>query len=186
MTISKRIWLLLMVLCSLGVGAVVVRGQDSGGSTHEQILHALTALQRTVNTLQVSVSAVEGALNALQQDVNPLIAANQVNSRFTPVLTAPAYTNPTAGCSVVNVSSETRTIVVSLINTTSLQAELLGQETFTLQPGRSSGFGDKLNILQYAVFCSFTVIDGTRADIRASGSVRFPGDATRERVLAAE
>lgn len=153
-------WSLLLLGVALVVGPALARdtsAQSEGGGP-PAVLSILHDLQR--------------ALAGLQSSVDALGAPDQTNVRTTPPLFAPGG-DFAAGvsCSAVNIADAPRTIRTEAIG---LQFPI--DQTFTLQPGLTlvvSGFGRGSG-----AYCRFTVLDGTRADIRGSMSQSSGGVTT--------
>lgn len=132
-----------------GVGATMVAAQGAPG--------ALDAILAALQQLQTSISNV-------QQSVNALGAVN--NFAFTPAVIAETGI---IDCAHVNVTSVDRHVATRLINagTGAVVAEDTGvvatapghyRAIGAFVPGAFSGLG----------YCMFTVLDGTKADIRAN------------------
>lgn len=143
------------------------------------IFAATTSAQGGANPVQAIQHAIvelQNAVNALQTSVNALSAPEQNNVRITPPLFAPggAFAAP-AGCIVLNVSDGARQIRFQIVGT-----EFPKDETITLGAGGTM-FQSALG-RGGTVYCRFTVLDGTRADIRGSLTVGVgitaPGNVT--------
>ncbi|MFO1324242.1 MAG: hypothetical protein U1F15_09265 [Burkholderiales bacterium] len=88
-----------------------------------------------------------------------------VNTRFTP----PANVNAIgdiAGCQVVNVSAQPRTIHIELFDILGVIHDDYGSAVYA--PGGGNSVGNRTVGFYY---CKFTVVDGTRSDIRGSLSI---------------
>jgi hypothetical protein len=151
------------------LGAILIGGLMAG-PVKAQSNNPLDALLAMMTSLQNSV-------NALQASMNASIAPAQANVRITPVLGSSSHD---VSCTVVNVSASTRTIrienigvVVEPLVTTDPMSP--GAIFAIIRPDATGPF-----------YCRFTVIDGTRTDIR--GSIRVKSSASLEpgTVLAAE
>jgi hypothetical protein len=84
------------------------------------------------------------------------------------VLTTPllhVFNGRVAFCSVVNLSALQRTVHVELID--NLGAHLI-DHNLIVSPGGASSEGTNVAALGAAVFCKFTVTDGTSSDIRGA------------------
>ncbi len=88
-----------------------------------------------------------------------------LNERITPPVNV-AAAGDLSSCLVVNVNAQPRTVHTQLMRFDGRISEDFGN--ITLQPGTSYGAGNSAGDYYY---CKFTVIDGTRADIRGSLSV---------------
>ena len=127
----------------IGTGSVVSGQQPAGGLPNigEQILAALGALQASVDAL--------GA-----------VAESTV--RTTPAV----FIEHTVRCTATNVSSEPRTIKIETVS------GLSGTVLATLNDPFAAGQAGTVSFFDVAGggtrYCRFTVLDGTRADIRGS------------------
>jgi len=165
---------IIMALTSLvGTSGTASAADNSGNPA---ILKAVNNLQTSVNALQSTVnsgaagiSTIQSALAALQQSVNSI--GSQLapsNVRFTAPADLPL--GDLGSCIAVNVSVQARTIAVQILNLDGQVAEDLG--TAVVQPGHSAGGGNRQGDFFY---CKFTVVDGTRNDIRGSMTVCTAG-----------
>ena len=120
----------------------------------DPVLAAVQDVQRSLAGLQVN-------LDALHQGLDAQLAPMSVNFRWTP----PAHaTFDRVGCSVVNISAVQKTIHIELKKSDGANE---ADETVDVAPGASGGVGSDLP-LWGAFHCKFTVIGGTRADIRGA------------------
>ena len=71
-----------------------------------------------------------------------------------------------ASCGLVNISAQTRTVRIEIVDIAGSLAE--GPYTFTLQSGKGTAVGNRTANFFY---CRFTVLDGVKADIRAGMTV---------------
>jgi len=107
--------------------------------------------------------ADSGVPGLVRQVLQMLKAANQVNVRFTP----PADVAPAdfLVCEVANVASLTRRVEIVIIGDTF---------TFPFAEDVEAGNSTEWSITEASgrYHCKFTVVDGTRADIRGSLAIR--------------
>jgi len=129
-----------------------------------------------LDALQTAIAALQTSVNALQASMNALIAPAQANVRITPLLES---SSQDVSCSVVNVSASTRTIRIEnlgvgepLVSTDPIPP---GAIFAIIRPDTGGRF-----------YCRFTVIDGTRADIRGSIGVKSSASLEPASALAAE
>jgi hypothetical protein len=138
---------------------------------------------QAVQALQSSVDAIASQLTALQTSVNALSAPNQTNIRFTPPLIVSS--SNVAACFSVNITDVTRTVQIQVLSDSGTVIDDSGN--VTLAAGHTwiiSVFGSSLG---ETVYCKFTVVDGSRADIRAAlGIFSAPGDPTFKLSVPAE
>lgn len=120
----------------------------------DPVLDAVHQVQRSIAGLHVN-------LDALQSGLDLQLAPMSVNFRWTPPASA---TFDNVGCSVVNISGVQRAIRIELkTGDGSNEAE----ETVDVAPGATSFVGS--DGPRWGLFhCKFTVIGGTRADIRGA------------------
>jgi hypothetical protein len=117
------------------------------------VLVAIQEMQQTIVTLQNSV-------DALQASVDALGAPSQVNSRWTPPADA---AGDSMECIVVNITDVEKTIQIELKTRDGVNET---EATVNVAPGKH---GRAIVAERFGQFhCKFTVINGTRADIRAA------------------
>jgi archaellum component FlaF (FlaF/FlaG flagellin family) len=144
------------LLCSSGI----VTAADA--PSNPNISGAVQSLQTSVTALQTTLIGIQTTLNAL----TPV----QSNVRVTPPMYILAQD---ALCMVTNVGTSAHTVRIEFIgiisagiNTGETQPHIFKTADRLLTPGNgtslpfTSGAGD--------YYCKFTVLDGTRADIRAA------------------
>jgi hypothetical protein len=166
--IGRTVALTVGLLIS-GVGATAAMAQGAPGAL-TQILALLQELQTSVNTVQQSVNAL-GASN---------------NFLFTPVV---IVESGIIDCNHVNVTNEDRHVLTELINAGTGAVVASGSGTIPTPPGRSRGVGAVAPLgFNGTGFCKFTVLDGTKADIRANLALtqNTAGDETTAVSVAAE
>jgi hypothetical protein len=145
---------------SLGAGAGLVALMLSPTST-------TPALAQTPGVLAL-LEQLQASVGALQERVNGLIASDEANTRVTPAV---LLVEGTLRCTVVNVAEEPRTIVAQVVDADT--AEIVRERTGTFPPRRVDFIAVADTILTGRGYCQFTVIDGTRKDIR--GSIELVG-----------
>ena len=141
---------IIMLLAIVGSAITVSTADDNNGNP--AILAAVQGLAAQVTNLQNSVNA--------------LTSPPQANVRFTPQV---AQKSPFDDifCSVVNVTSVTRTVRLQEIDN---GVVLFDTGNFSLPAGSEYNVGAPQAV--FTAFCKFTVVDGSRTDIRASVWVR--------------
>jgi hypothetical protein len=123
-----------------------------------------TILQ-AVQNLQTTVDSLTERLITLQNSVNVLSAASQGQVRFTPP--AFVFAPDDAGCEAVNVTNATRTVRLQLIDGLA-GALLVDSGNVSIAPGVAYDVAKFLSPGQFfQAYCKFTVVDGSRTDIRA-------------------
>ena len=129
------------------------RASAQPGPPSNPVLAAIQQMQQTIVTLQNSV-------DALQASVDALGAPSQVNFRWTP----PVDTAFDAmECIAVNITDVEKTIHIELKTRDGVNET---EATVNVAPGKH---GRALVAERFGQFhCKFTVINGTRADIRAA------------------
>lgn len=125
------------------------------------------ALAQTTGVLAL-LEQLQARVGALQERVNALIASDDANARFTPAV---LLVEGTLRCTVVNVAEEPRTIVTKVVDADT--AETVREGTGIFPPRRVGFIAVADTILTGRGYCHFTVIDGTRKDIR--GSIELVG-----------
>jgi hypothetical protein len=119
----------------------------------DPVLAAVQEVQRSILGLQVN-------LNALQSSLDAQLAPMGVNFRWTPAVRASA---DSVTCMVVNISDVEKTILIEVkVRDGSTQRDAMvnvapGATSFVVIAPRSGDF-----------HCKFTVLNGTRADIRGT------------------
>lgn len=115
-------------------------------------------------SIMTAVAAVQNTVNTILSRMNALTAANAVNFRATPtVLWGGPLGSTGVLCEVNNVSDAEHMVRMQFID--SLGATL-AEFTQLYPPGTGSSIGGATGFGWY--YCKFTVLDGTRNDIRGS------------------
>jgi hypothetical protein len=134
-----------------------------------QIRNTGIAIQQGIQALQGAIADVQGSVKTIQSGVSALIDPSQSNVRFSP----PLFVGDLGGmlCEVSNVDSAAHGIKVELI----AGADGSVVSTFVsgmvpLGPG-AVWVASKGSLVRDAYYCRFTVLDGSRTDIRASATV---------------
>lgn len=163
-------WVVLMPCLLLGASGNAA-AQNAGNPT---ILAAVESVQSSLKSLKLSIaqidssvqgiSAIQIALATLQKSIDAISQESQVNTRLTPpVDVAPP---DLASCIATNVSAQPKNVQVQIVNLSGVVAENI--PVGVLQPGTGGGGGNRTADFFY---CKFTVVDGTRADIRGAMTV---------------
>jgi hypothetical protein len=158
-----------VVLVIGGVGATVAMAQGAPGA-FDQILTALRNLQTSVNAVQQSVNALGASSNFL----------------FTPVV---IVETGIIDCNHVNVTSGDRHVLTELINAGTGAVVASAAGSIATPAGRSRGVGAVAPLgFNGTAYCKFTVLDGTKADIRANLALtrNTGGDETTNVSLTAQ
>jgi hypothetical protein len=134
-------------------GGTAVLAQGAPGA-YEQLLAALVSLQRSVNAIQESVNAIGTVSNVA---VTPMVQVG----------------GDDVFCHWVNAASAPRTVEIQLFNAPFGTLIFEHPDPVPIDPGKRMGIGVPGHIGQ--VYCKFTVVDGTKADIRANLTVTPDG-----------
>jgi hypothetical protein len=150
----------LMGTLICGAGATAVFGQNasqSKGVPHslEEVLATLTDLGRAVAGLQEDVDHIRETLDTLPQP--------EADYRVTPAID---FATGALVCSVTNVSDVPKTVVVGIVNASTGIAGSGPPQT--IGAGRSTSLSNGAPNIPSRVYCRFTVLDGTRFDIRGA------------------
>ena len=136
----------------------------------EKILQAVTALQ---NSVQNGFTSILNALSDIQNSLDTLTAPGQSDLRLTP---AALFVNPdNAYCQVVNVSTATQTVQAQLIQDDGTILVDTGKVSLAAGHALASLVAGTQPGVPTDVYCKFTVVGGSRADIRGSLSVGSAG-----------
>jgi hypothetical protein len=155
---------------------ILAQGVSEDNNGNPSILQVVEDLQTALTTLQTSVGTLQTSLNAL------IASTSQDNSRITPAAVA---TSPDVGiCTATNVTDTPRTIHVQMIdgNNGALLSENGGSGQL-VQPGRSAVAPSTTN---RRLFCVFTVVDGSRTDIRGGLAIYTAPSGSDKLALPAE
>lgn len=159
--IGRTVALALGLVIS-GVGATTAMAQGVPGA-FEQILAALGQLQTSINALSASD-----------------------NFRFTPVV---IVESGIMDCNHVNITNADRHVLTQLINANTGAVVVESSGANVTAPGRARGVGVFVpGAFSGTAYCKFTVLDGTKADIRADLTLtpNIGGDETTSVSVAAE
>jgi hypothetical protein len=167
-----RVRVVAVVILISGLGTVVAARQGGAPALLEQIISSITTLQ---------------------EGVNALLATHDSNVAFTPVASASGLDTNSAKafrCSAVNVTDSPRTVVFEMVRgvtgrtlqtlTATIPARQVNGTTRIVAPG-SETVED--NVFAY---CKFTVLDGTRQDIRGALEIIAAVDPTSLLLVAAQ
>jgi len=142
----------------LGAGAVLSGQSQQGGlpALFEQILAAVTGLAG-------QTSDVKAGIEGLQASIDALGAPAESQVRTTPTV---FFRTGVADCISTNVSSQPRHVKIEMINGNTGAVIFSEGGSIETAPGVSRSVGIVGGTGR--TYCRFTVLDGTRADIRAT------------------
>jgi hypothetical protein len=140
---------------------ILVAGYQMSDRASAQDLPPTDPVLDAVQQVQRSIVGLTVNLGALQSGLDVTLAPIAVNFRWTPPVNA---TLDRVGCVVVNVSGVQKTVHIELRRG---DGSNFAEETADVEPGEVQGVDSQTG--QSGAFqCRFTVIGGTRADIRGS------------------
>jgi hypothetical protein len=174
--VSKRLGVALIGLaCAILIGYFMTQGVSAqqGNPGNPSIL-------AVVNDIQNSLVLVADALSELETKVDNIGATVESNVRASAPIFAAGGTGAVGlACPASNISDETKTIHIELISF----GGVIDQENLTLQAG---GHAQTVTArgLGSTAYCKFTVLDGTREDIR--GAMTVGGGFTVDLVVPAD
>jgi hypothetical protein len=113
--------------------------------------------------IQDAIVSVQQSIDTLQKSVDALGSESKSNLRVTPpvVVSGPDQ----AVCGFVNISADTRIVQTEIFDI--IHGKVDGPFVTTADPGKGAFFSSSGGFL----YCRMTVLDGVKADIRASMSV---------------
>ena len=156
----KRLLVTVLVLVSM----VTTVAETGGAAGVPQDLEALTTVVKN------GFAAIQNALSDIQNSLNTLSTAGQSNVRFTPPVFV-IFPDHVA-CEVVNVSGATQTVLVQLMKSEGTVLTSTGNVSLAAghatQTDLFGGPGSGLGGANIHVYCKFTVVGGSRTDIRGS------------------
>jgi hypothetical protein len=150
---------ILLVATAIGAGRAGAQGSEIGPG-NPTILNAVTNLQDAVSKLQSSVDA--------------LIAVEESNVRFTPFVSDLSFDS--YFCLATNVSAVSRDIRIQLIDVGGAGGPVVRTDVTRTVPAGAGGVGVPFESCTNC-YCRFTVIGGSRRDIRAVMEVSHQGTA---------
>jgi hypothetical protein len=157
----------VLVLSGIGATVVTAQGPPALGSilaTLEQILSSITGVEQGITGVQQGIAGVQESVNGVQQSVTALGATS--NFAFT---SAVIVESGIIDCGHINVSSVDRHVTTQLINANTGAVLIEGGGTIATPPGRFRGVGAfSPGGFSGTAYCKFTVLDGTKADIRGA------------------
>ena len=157
----------LTIALAIGVGATAARAQ--GNSPVQLIFAILEQVQANLRALDGGVRAIQQSVNTLQQSVDTLVVPGNVLS--TPAVNVQ---EGSVGCRAVNVTNQTRSLEVSLVEgfTGIAGPGFKG----TIDPGTTAQVGAQVpgGWDVGLVYCRFVVLDGVKSDIRANLTLAPP------------
>lgn len=194
---AVTIGLVAIALVSIGVWSASARAQNAGNPA---ILQAVQGLQASVAALQSAVdnlssgdtatlsaiSGLQSSMSTLQSTVDNLktevgVLSEQAQSNVR--VTAPLYMDSGQGlfCMHSNVGSVPHKIKSEFVDFQG-NADVIFNGDVPLDPGEATGGSKGLLGIHY---CRFTVLDGTREDVRGT-AVQLLGGGALGPVLSAE
>ena len=140
----------------------------------------LAAVQSLQSSVAAGFAALQTAIASLQTAVQALTPPAASNLRFTP----PIFLSDNQGilCAVTNVATASRTIKVELIRQSGAVQSTFLSGNFPLDPGETSAGSIAPPAGPY--YCRYTVLNGTRADIRGTAESLLGGGAIGVAVAA--
>ncbi len=157
-----------MIFAVVAIGFVSnSNGQDSNQG-NPTILKAVQALQSSVNALASRVASISTSLTSLTNQVTTI--GNQVASLATAptVISTGLDFKPTGfsgSCNAENVGSSSVTVKMELLT---IEGVVLQNPSIFIPPGTGNGVGQPRGSTPNNVWCRFTMIAGSSADIRAN------------------
>jgi len=171
----KALSVMLLVFLASMVGTITVN-RSAGAVGVPQDLQALTTI------VQNGFTAVQNALRGIQDSLNSLSAVGDSSVRFTPPV-ASVTNSGRYVCFVVNVANASRTVRAQLID--GLDGTVLSDTSdVSLAPGHTYNTSE-IGIAS-SVYCKFTVVGGSRTDIRGTLGFRPSGSPTEQLSVPAE
>lgn len=149
-------------------GKAAAQGQTVG---NPEILAAVQELQKTVDALAAQVTTIGGQeTNISTQLTNIATQLTALNTAPTRVATGTSYkpAGYSAGCEFTNVGTSSVTVKMELMRLDGVVQQFLQE---TAPPGEGRGFGQSIGSLPDHLYCRFTLISGSSANIRASFSI---------------
>ena len=141
--------------------------------SNPNIWAAVQDLQASQASQNAALTALQTTLASIQTTVNSLIPPAQGQVRQSPPLFFASAGGNTIACPVTNVASASREVNIEYVQgSTGAVVSTIGA---VLEPGRTrmSAF---VGFASDNYYCRFTVLDGTRSDIRAS-AIQFVNNA---------
>ena len=159
----------IMFLATIWFARTVYAQSDNDTLT---ILQAVQTVQNTLASLGTSLDSLRNALSL----------SAQANARFTPPVSA--FPTDSVECDVVNVSSLMRVVRLQLINNVGLV--IADSNNFPLSAGNTNVLTLTSAGSDEPIYCKFTVVDGSRTDIRGTIEVIQSGVLSARMFISAE
>jgi hypothetical protein len=157
----------VLVLSGVGATAVMAQGPPSLAgilAALQEIQSSITGVAQSITGVQQGITGVQQSVDGVQQSVNALGATS--NFAFT---SAVIVESGIIDCGHVNVSGVERHVTTQLINANTGAVLIEGGGAIATPPGRYRGVGAfSPGGFSGTAYCKFTVVDGTKADIRGS------------------
>jgi hypothetical protein len=165
----------LVIVASL---AMRLSAQD-GNSGNPTVLGAVQAIQSTLNGLVGTVESLETTLN------NHIAGDAPGNTRITPPVVG--FPPDTIFCTATNVSATSKNLRVQVINANN-GAMLFdtGATGFPTSPNGSTAGSAASGVGGTRAICKFTVVNGTKDDIRGALALFSSGTASDNLLAPAE
>ena len=153
---------IIAVSLALGVAAGSVIAAQSEVPTNPNILQGVQQLQLSAAQEVAALQGIQSTLTSIQTALQGLIPAVSNVKTTAPVL---GFSGQTIRCSVINLASQSRTVVISLLGPS---GQVTNSAPIILQPLSSTIQNGSITAGEDVYACRFTVQNGTRTDITAS------------------
>jgi hypothetical protein len=152
------------------------------GAGNPAIVDQLARLQTTVDALAAALAGIEGKITTIAAAATDLQNAADTNVRYSP----PVFIGQTGTivCSIANVTDAAHAVKMEVIagDDGTVKTTLLSD--FTLKAGEATVASQQLGRGNW--YCRYTVLDGTRSDIRGVAAVFDTAGSTPPFVLLAQ
>jgi hypothetical protein len=154
----------LVVVAGLAVRLSAAPDDNNGNPT---ILEAVLAVQSTIDGAVPALTGLVSTVNGLVTTLNNFIAASAPgNTRTTPPVVA--FAPDTIFCTATNVSAASKNIRVQVINANTAATLFdTGAAGSPVSPNLSTAGSAAGGAAGTRAICKFTVVNGTKDDIRA-------------------
>jgi hypothetical protein len=172
----------LIIVAGLAVG-LSAQADNNGNPT---ILQAVRDVQSSLDGAATSLTGLVSTVDGLVTTLNAFIAASAPgNTRITPPVVA--FPPDTIFCTVTNVSAISKNLRVQVINANS-GAMLFdtGAAGFPTGPNGSTAGSAVSGVGGTRAICKFTVVNGTKDDIRGGLALFSSGTASDNLLAPAE
>jgi hypothetical protein len=156
-----------VVVAVLAGGVATAQTGNNGNPSIVQLLESVQAsVGSLAQSLQTSLAGLQTTLTSIQSSLANLQAPAQSNMRFT----HPIFIGDDQGvlCAVTNVASAERTVTVEVLNSAGVSALASGNPMFTVNLQAGHATAGSVGLARGIYYCKFTVVDGTRNDMRGS------------------